>query len=81
MTIEGVHAWGVGAVGDVICGIQEFPKGGKRFVFGFELDWHCCDLFLSECFVFVAFWVETFGLCLADGDLVEACNLSIGLSL
>ena len=53
MVVERVPAWGVGAVGDVVCGVQEFPVGGKRFVFGFELDWHCCDLVLIEWFVVV----------------------------
>ena len=52
--------------------IQEFLIGGKRFVFGFELDWHCFDLFLSQCFVFVGVWVKTVGLQQADGVLVEA---------
>ena len=77
MTIEGVPAWGVGAVGDVICGTQEFPIGGKWFVFGFELDWHCCDLFFSEFFVRVDIRVEgTVSLCLKDGCVVEAYDLS-----
>ena len=75
MIVEGIPAWGVGAVGDVVCGIQKFPIGGKRFVFGFELDWHCCDLFLSEWFVFVGIWVEAVGLQQADRVLVVACDL------
>ena len=37
---ERVHSWGVGALGDVVGGVQEFPVGGKGFVFYFELDGH-----------------------------------------
>ena len=61
MLVEGVPARGVGAVGDVVCRVQELAVCGKRFVFGFELDWHCCDLVLIEWFVVVlGGGVETF---------------------